>query len=305
MSIYNRSYMRPEASSYSSSPWALKAILITLVAVFFLQNVFRHWFGVSWMEHAFALNWDTLSSGYLHTLLTYGLLHSTELGIPWHLLLNALMLYLFGREIEFRLGTQKFIEAFGFSVLVGGIAWILVRVTGNPQAILVGASAGVFGIITLFCMFRWYDELSLLFIPGRFLGKHLFYFFLGMQAFFFLFTEMPRMTQSSVAYSAHLGGILGGFIYYRQLMAKESLFSRITALFSQKTEAKPPKWEKKVAAVKARGAGRYKVNLSPGSDKGSLRKEVDRILDKINDEGFGALTQEEKQVLDKAKDLLK
>lgn len=305
MSIYNRSYMRPEHSSNVSSPWALKAILITLVAVFFLQNVFRHWFGVNWMEHAFALNWDTLTSGYLHTLLTYGLLHSTELGIPWHLLLNALMLYLFGREIEFRLGTQKFLEAFGFSILVGGIAWILVRISGNPQAILVGASAGVFGVITLFCMFRWYDELGLLFIPGRFLGKHLFYFFLGMQAFFFLFTEMPRMGQSSVAYSAHLGGILGGFIYYRQLMTSESLMSRIGRLFAKKTETRAPKWEAKVAAVKARGAGGYKVNMSSQPNKSELRKEVDRILDKINDKGFGALTSDEKQVLDKAKDMLK
>jgi hypothetical protein len=44
-----------------------------------------------------------------------------------------------------------------------------------------------------------------------------------------------------------------------------------------------------------------KVNLSPRAD---LRAEVDRILDKINSQGFGALTEEEKRRLDEAKDLL-
>jgi hypothetical protein len=45
----------------------------------------------------------------------------------------------------------------------------------------------------------------------------------------------------------------------------------------------------------------YKVNISAPAD---LRLEVDRILDKINSEGFGALTDDEKRLLDEAKDLL-
>jgi hypothetical protein len=43
------------------------------------------------------------------------------------------------------------------------------------------------------------------------------------------------------------------------------------------------------------------VNLSNRDD---LRAEVDRILDKINSQGFGALTEEEKRKLDEAKDML-
>ena len=35
-----------------------------------------------------------------------------------------------------------------------------------------------------------------------------------------------------------------------------------------------------------------------------LRAEVDRILDKINSDGFGALTADEKQLLDDARDVL-
>jgi hypothetical protein len=40
------------------------------------------------------------------------------------------------------------------------------------------------------------------------------------------------------------------------------------------------------------------------SNQQSLQAEVDRILDKINEKGFGALSQDEKNTLDKAKGLL-
>jgi hypothetical protein len=36
-----------------------------------------------------------------------------------------------------------------------------------------------------------------------------------------------------------------------------------------------------------------------------LQNEVDRILDKINEAGFGSLTKEEKLTLEKAKGLLR
>ena len=35
-----------------------------------------------------------------------------------------------------------------------------------------------------------------------------------------------------------------------------------------------------------------------------FKRQEDRILDKINSQGFGALTPEEKRILDEAKDML-
>jgi hypothetical protein len=45
----------------------------------------------------------------------------------------------------------------------------------------------------------------------------------------------------------------------------------------------------------------YSVNLD---DREMVEQEVDRILDKINEKGFGSLTEDEKRTLDKAKSLL-
>ena len=45
----------------------------------------------------------------------------------------------------------------------------------------------------------------------------------------------------------------------------------------------------------------YKVNFGMSS---SIKNETDRILDKINEKGFGSLTIAEKETLEKAKKLL-
>ena len=65
---------------------------------------------------------------------------------------------------------------------------------------------------------------------------------------------------------------------------------------------KMPDWFKPKPKKPTTKAFPYKVNISPPRD---LKKEVDRILDKINSQGFGALTDSEKKILDEAGDLLK
>lgn len=68
---------------------------------------------------------------------------------------------------------------------------------------------------------------------------------------------------------------------------------------AEKVSVEPPNWTKKRTPA---STGKFKVNVTNRKD---LRKEVDRILDKINREGFQSLNDEEKKVLDDAGDLLK
>jgi hypothetical protein len=85
-----------------------------------------------------------------------------------------------------------------------------------------------------------------------------------------------------------------GWIYFRYL--HESSWR----LPWRKTEVEPPGWVQKKAPTST-PAPAFSLNLSNRDD---LRVEVDRILDKINSQGFGALTTGEKKILDDAKDLL-
>jgi len=299
MSIYSRSYMRGDPGRFDARPWAVKGILITLLAVFLLQNVVRHWFGSNFMEWHFALDLQRLSEGWIHTLLTYGMLHATDGALPWHLVLNGLMLYWFGREIETRIGSDRLLECFLLCIFSGGVIWSCVSYLNGGGFAVVGASSGVFGILYLFCRFRWETTMEFLFLPLRFTGKQLFWVLFGFQLFFLLFAELPGTSGSGTAYSAHLGGILGAFIYERKLMTIPSLIS----LFRR--GANPPvarpEWAKRASATRAKTENKYTVNIRQSSN---LRQEVDRILDKINAEGFGSLSEEEKRLLDQAKDIL-
>ena len=54
--------------------------------------------------------------------------------------------------------------------------------------------------------------------------------------------------------------------------------------------------------IKRSSATSYKINL--GSEP-NLETKIDKILDKINDNGFASLTDEEKKLLEKAKSLFK
>ncbi len=122
---------------------------------------------------------------------------------------------------------------------------------------------------------------------------------LGLELFGFLFWEL-RGSAGGATYSSHLGGMLAGaFVYWFILSGrvfpsfvfttkkpKASSFGKKPSFFFTKTKAAKPS---------------YSVDLS---DHQVLQAEVDRILDKINEKGFGALSQKEKNTLDKAKGLL-
>lgn len=306
MSIYNRSYMRGPRPGEVRGPWALKVIMITMIGVFLLQNIFRHWLGSWFIEANFALNLETFLSGWIHTILTYAWLHSTQAALPWHLLLNMLMLWWFGRELEHRIGSQRFFESFLFFIFVGGGVWLVLQAVTGRDAIVSGASAGVFGMLYLYCRHYWHFSMGLMFLPIRFTGKQLFLVLLGFQGFFFLFAELPGTQPNVTAYSAHLGGVLGAFLYERHLLARATLWGTLRSLLVTSTSAHPPEWQSRTDTVKSKVKPRYQVNVAPSSPtKGSadLRKQVDAVLDKINEKGFGALSEEEKRLLERAKDL--
>jgi len=293
--------MRQDPASFNRRDWAIKVIIITLTVVFLLQNIFQHWLGSAFIEQNFSLNLIRLSQGWIHTLVTYGFLHSTSQALPWHLIFNCLMLYWFGKELETRVGSERFLEILLFSIFSGGVIWSCVHFLTGQYTGVLGASAGVFGIMYLFCRYRWKSPMSFLFIPIQFTGQQLLWVLLGFQAFFLLFAEIPGTAGAATAYSAHLGGMLGAFVYERKLMGISTLANFFRRLTAGQATMEMPKWTKRAEAAKSRTGKRFKVNTT---DRPAMKREVDRILDKINANGFGALTDEEKKLLDEAKDLL-
>jgi membrane associated rhomboid family serine protease len=293
--LEDRPYMR---DSYERRRTGVLAWLISsIVAVFVVQNVAARVPGLGpGLEGMFGLDAEALREGHVWTLLTYGFLHST--GNLLQVIACVGGLYLLGREIVPVTGARRFLGLYLCALVSGGLAWAAVH-WGRPDA-LVGSSAAVAALLVVYRCFYPSREISftLFFIlPVRVTPRFLVACLLAVDVCGLVFYEIlgwPPMI--AAAHSAHLGGMAAGWLYYRYL--HDSRWSSAPA----DADIELPRWMKRRADPKAPDAQpTYSVNMG---DRGHLRAEVDRILDKINSDGFRSLSAEEKRVLDEARDAI-
>ena len=166
----DRSYMRePDwrpAAARSGISLCLTLIIANVIC-FVLQHTVRGF------EEALALFPQRLQEGYIWELLSYQFLH----GGLFHLLINCAMIWFAGRQIEEALGKAKFLALYLVAGIFGGLFQCGLSWSGFlPPAGVVGASAGIFGLIAAFAMVYWERELTFLImfiIPVRMKAKYL------------------------------------------------------------------------------------------------------------------------------------
>jgi len=284
MSIYDRQYMRYSAEERRYDPllW-----LIGLIVAGYLAQVCSVLFFKSNAVTSFlAMSGDGLLKYRLWTPVTYAFAH----GSPWHLIINVLIIYMVGRLVQVDVGKRRFMWLCLMSAL-GGAAVFMVFRLGSGNFSLLGASAVAMGLLTVYCMARPDEPITFLILfvlPLTVKPRKL---LLGM-----VFVEVIMLTAelqgvSDVASSAHLGGMLAGFLYYRKAVMGLSLFPSTDSIVRRTRGRVPDK----------KSVPRFTLNIT---NRGALRSEVDRILDKINSQGFGSLSDEEKKTLDRARDIL-
>ncbi|MBI2517316.1 MAG: rhomboid family intramembrane serine protease [Opitutae bacterium] len=269
-------------------------IICALVAAFVMQFTFERWLHSNIVTAFFALSPYALAKWHIWTFVTYAFLHADVL----HLLLNGLGLYLIGRELAPLLGSRRFLSFYAAAAIGGGLLWIAVHAAAGGGTVLMGASSAVAALFILFaCIYPEREVTFLLFfvVPITLKPKLLAWILVGMETLGFLFSELPGGSfDTGIAHSAHLGGMLTGWLYHRLFHANNG-WDRAASPVIQL-----PAWLRKRQKSKASQPA-FKIDLKGPSN---LRSEVDRILDKINSEGFGSLTEQEKRLLDEARDLL-
>lgn len=294
--LSDRHYMR---DSYDPSrnggvsvmTWLLSAI----IAGFVLQNVFLRWFNAGdFFNSYFALSPYAAASGKVWTLLTYGFLHDPRNLL--HILANVLAIYFLGRELIPLLGNRRFVSVYLSAVATGGLLWLATN--WQTQGLVVGASAAACGLLIIYAGFFPHRPITFLLffiLPVTLKPKHIAITLLLLDLAGFAFYEvLGAASPFGVAHSAHLGGMFAGWVYFRYLHDRAWTFigARRQANASRRPVATDFPTDEADDSAELPTANR------------NLRAEVDRILDKINSEGFGALTPEEKRLLDSAKDLL-
>jgi membrane associated rhomboid family serine protease len=141
-------------------------------------------------------------------IVTYAFLHFTF----WHWFGNMLGIWMFGSTFESSWGMRRFLELF-FTGVVGAalttIVFAFLHILSTPATVTIGASGGVFAILMAFGMV--FGENEIMMIPFPFLIKAK-YFVLILIVVTVAFAIGDR---GGVAYLAHLGGLLFGYLYVK------------------------------------------------------------------------------------------
>jgi len=233
---------------------------------------------------------DLIRQFQVWRMVTYMFAHAS---FP-HVLFNMWGLYVFGRPMEQRLGPTRFMYLYLTSGLVGGGVWLLAN--WHPQAYpVIGASGAVFGVMMAAAMAFPNQQILLLFPP---IPMRLKTFVAGYAAIEILLAlNQAQSHGGGIAHIAHLGGILGAFLYMRSLHARPYNAGRwsLTAAMAR--------WWRETRARNARRHFRRTNGTDTEDDK--LSAETDRILDKIGESGLDSLTPEERDTLSRARERLR
>lgn len=153
---------------------------------------------------------QVVAHGWVWQLITYSFVHF-ELG---HWFGNMLGLWMFGSAIEGAWGRRRFLELYFFGVVGAALTTIAFSyghiLGGSPGTPTVGASGGVFAILIAFGVL--FAESEIMMIPFPFLIKAK--YFIGILIVITLALAMAG--GGNVAYVAHLGGLLFGYLYVRR-----------------------------------------------------------------------------------------
>lgn len=195
---------------------AIKWIIIVNVAIWFvLQVVLEPLFKVPITGFMALTPADVLFNYHIWELVTYMFAHSLQV---FHILFNMLMLWLFGNELEQVWGSRRFLIYYFLTGIGAALIYCLgtalyAFITGNTHSLIipvVGASGAIYGIMLAY---------------GILFGDRTVYFFMifPMKARFFVilmglieFSNLmsSQVAGSEVAYLAHLGGLISGFLIF-------------------------------------------------------------------------------------------
>jgi membrane associated rhomboid family serine protease len=197
-------------------PPGIKALLLACAAVFALQFLISRF--VDGGGIVLAQLFGLVPRGVTHGLriwqpFTYLFLH----GGLWHLLINLLILWMFGSDLERTWGRRRFLNYFFMCGVGAGLLNVLVKTLADPQGAgsswipTIGASGAIYGVLVA-CAILFPDrEIWLIPFPVM-LSMRVYVLIMGALAFFGSLGE----SGDNVSHITHLGGMLVGWLYLRR-----------------------------------------------------------------------------------------
>jgi membrane associated rhomboid family serine protease len=144
---------------------------------------------------------------------TYMFLHST--GGFGHILFNMLALWMIGTELERTWGTRFFVKYYFITGIGAAATSLLLSLFSDTvyYSVTVGASGAIYGLLLAFAMYFPHRMLILFIFP---VPARIAVTILGAIAFL----SSMGGPGGGVAHSAHLGGLVVGYVYLKGLRAR-------------------------------------------------------------------------------------
>ena len=284
-----------------SSPRMTRAVQWLLglnIGVYFLQLTL---FGPDALYRALALD-PSRFPGTWWTVVTYMFVHA------WiaHLAFNMFTLWMFGPRLEQEWGTRTFVQFYLWCGIGGAIAHLLFA----RHTSVIGASGAISGVLVAYAL-MWPDEEVYLFgvIPMK--SRWLVLALLVMNLFFAL------EPSSRIDWTAHVGGMAFGWVFLK--LYTLGGITRVKGWVSavpDESEDMPRAVPRGRLPSRDRDRGRSFDEVVARSNAVVLRESkplqhvprqetpkeyaarVNRVLDKISQQGIGSLTRDERKLLE-------
>jgi len=228
------------------------------------------------------------------TLLTYGWVHDGF----WVLFSNMIWLYAFGSLVQMLVGHRQLFPLFIYSLIAGGVFYQLAQlIPGNyfhGREFMAGAQAGVVGLavaaLTLAPDYKFY------------LGEN---FRIPLVVVAVIFFALQLMNANINYEGAPLfllaGGAAMGFGYVKLLRSGYQPGKWIYDIIDNTNNKFEPDERMRVNSGSSR-RGKTISMYNPKPKQGITQRNIDEILDKINQSGYDSLSKEDKETLMKAAD---
>ena len=301
MGIGDRAYMRnqrPAREPISATAW-----VVGVLVAFFILNLIQESAGAD------LLGWAMLreSAPLAWQWLTHAVLHDGF----WHLLGNCLVLWWTGAIVEREHGPRVLLAILAAGTLFGAFAWALTGLGGDRSGLLIGISSGVYALMLVALLDKLDHEITLLlffFLPVTLKVRWLLIAITLFTVLGWAFAELPgrhvwpqwhAAWNDSIAHSAHLGGLLFGWLAYRRLNQTNLRVQDAPRQVRSSDADDARSIARDAYAAEENSSGSDNEVKSPSSlTKGQARAELDTLLDKISAGGFGSLTVGEKRRLE-------
>jgi membrane associated rhomboid family serine protease len=195
-----------------------------------------------------------VAHGWIWQLVTYSFQHA---GL-FHILFNMLTLWMFGAQLEMGWKHRRFLEFYFYCVIAAALTTVSVAYLGtigtfgflgiSPETMTVGASGGIYGVMMAFALLYGNQEFMMFPLPVSIKAKYLVAILILISLVGALQGMGTGHRGESVAYFAHLGGALFGWVYIRFLPQRGILLASSEGSFGIRNRYQ--KWKRRRMAKK-------------------------------------------------------